>query len=256
MKKKILLVIIAITSFSSLNAQEKKEFIKINYELNVKLDAEKIISSIPKNQRGQYENLLRAEISKGIFVNYNLITNGEKSIFKIEEKINNDPTTVNQIINQITSLDKEPLIKEINKEIFYKGYDMGGKLYVVKDSLKNYEWKLTKESKTINGYKVLKAEGFNDGEVMIAWYSSDLKYKDGPDHFWGLPGVILELKFYNKRFDTNLEFKAKSIVNKGNDFKIKDYSEKKYLTEKELMNTIEQINKKYRENSNNGVDID
>lgn len=243
-----------ITS-SLVNAQKVNEYLNIAYVLNVKLDADKIIESLPKEKRLQYGNILKAEIEKGIYVNYFLTTNGDKSIFKMEEKIDNDPTQVNMVIKQITSLDRRPFIKDIDNKIFYKGYDVAGKLHVVKDSLKNYEWKLSRESKVINGYKAFKAETMLDGELMTAWYSSELKYKDGPDRFWGLPGLILELKYYNKRFDTFLEFKAKSITNEGFETKIKDYSERKYLTEKEFMSALEALNKKYRENTNNGVDV-
>lgn len=69
------------------------------------------------------------------------------------------------------------------------------------------EWEIQNETKTILGYKVQKAitkkhkhdAAHNTGTIeygyAIAWFTIDLPISSGPDEFWGLPGLILELSF-------------------------------------------------------------
>jgi GLPGLI family protein len=69
---------------------------------------------------------------------------------------------------------------------------------------KNYvlDWKITTESKLIDGYLCYKAvyeqiayNAKNDSIVQqtVAWFSPSLPYSYGPKKYYGLPGLILEL---------------------------------------------------------------
>ena len=72
------------------------------------------------------------------------------------------------------------------------------KTYLIKDSLKNLDWTITKEKRNIAGFDVLKATTTMDDKYkteVTAWYAPKLNFKNGPDEFWGLPGLILEIEF-------------------------------------------------------------
>ena len=67
------------------------------------------------------------------------------------------------------------------------------------------EWEIQEETKVIIGYIVQKAiakrhhfvkgkGNFEYGEA-VAWFAIDLPYNSGPERFWGLPGLILEISF-------------------------------------------------------------
>lgn len=86
-----------------------------------------------------------------------------------------------------------------------------------KNSIK---WKITEETKVINGYKTQKAtaESYNtDGRGdwdygdAIAWFTQDIPLPIGPERYYGLPGLIVKLEFAkrpNKVFILNtLEYK-------------------------------------------------
>ena len=90
-----------------------------------------------------------------------------------------------------------------------------GKAFLVKDELKNLAWELTDETKKIGEYTVQKAvyskvtqrsmmsfgNGDEEGEAKTvtdtikveAWYTPQIPVSHGPDKFWGLPGLILEV---------------------------------------------------------------
>lgn len=91
--------------------------------------------------------------------------------------------------------------------------ELGGKNYLVSDSIRNGNWKLTDDSKTILGHACRKAVSTVIGKRSIAmmengkmerreiadtslseaWFTSDIPVSAGPEIQGQLPGLILEL---------------------------------------------------------------
>lgn len=67
----------------------------------------------------------------------------------------------------------------------------------------SFEWKITNETKNILGYSAQKATAKVfyeqnediDSPDVIAWFTTDIPYSVGPAGYYGLPGLILELKY-------------------------------------------------------------
>lgn len=54
------------------------------------------------------------------------------------------------------------------------------------------KWKLTDETRNIAGYNCIRANGvFGDSIYVVAFYTEDIALSGGPEHFNGLPGMIL-----------------------------------------------------------------
>jgi GLPGLI family protein len=70
---------------------------------------------------------------------------------------------------------------------------MFDKGFLIIDKMKIFDWNLLNEDEEINGYKCKKAV---TGDI-VAWYCPDIPVNDGPDIFWGLPGLILKLQYQN-----------------------------------------------------------
>lgn len=77
------------------------------------------------------------------------------------------------------------------------------------------DWKLTKESKKINGFVCYKAtrrpnlesiEEIDKQSPIIAWYTLEIPLPYGPFTYGGLPGLILELQK-----EGNIFFRAKTM---------------------------------------------
>ncbi|MCL1668406.1 GLPGLI family protein [Elizabethkingia ursingii] len=56
-----------------------------------------------------------------------------------------------------------------------------------------FNWKIIKEVKDKNGYKLQKATTNFGGREWIAWFTQDIPIPEGPYKFGGLPGLIIEI---------------------------------------------------------------
>lgn len=66
------------------------------------------------------------------------------------------------------------------------------KTYLVNDSLKKYNWKITEEFRKIAGFNCRRAETvIMDSVYVIAFYTDAILAEGGPEGFNGLPGMIL-----------------------------------------------------------------
>ena len=113
---------------------------------------------------------------------------------------------------------------EKNKHYYETHNDVLGS-YTVKKKLKKLDWKLTKETKTIEGilcYKATADEVLVNkyGEFkypLIAWYAPSIPVNIGPLGISGLPGLILEYSRRNVVFGAikiSINPKTKPIINK------------------------------------------
>lgn len=67
-------------------------------------------------------------------------------------------------------------------------------IYLVVDSLRHVDWKITPEIRKIAGFDCRKAVGrVMDSIVVIAFYTDEITTSGGPESFNGLPGMILGL---------------------------------------------------------------
>jgi GLPGLI family protein len=72
--------------------------------------------------------------------------------------------------------------------------DFMGKKYIVKSEMKRIPWKLGKDSKTIQGYLCKNASYTDENQREIeAWYAEELRVSIGPESYYGLPGLIMEV---------------------------------------------------------------
>lgn len=252
MKKLFILsaLIISILAFS----QEKKQFLEIDYQLEMVMDFDQIISNVPSEYRAMVEEPLRQELNKGIFIDYKLKTNGTESVYKMQEKISNDQSPSGMILSQISAMDKEPLYKDIDQQYFLKPYNVG-RAYLVKDSLADFQWKITREKEQIAGFDTYKATGvMNDSIAITAWYTPKINIKDGPDRIWGLPGLILKTEF--EMMGSTMITTAINVAVKEEEIKIDKPSRGKVLTEKEFYEEMIAMQQKMKEMYSESVEVD
>lgn len=85
------------------------------------------------------------------------------------------------------------LYKDLSNKSYLKSTYLLGKAFLVKDMLPTYNWELLNETKTIGNYVCKKATTTYNSKEVIAWYASSIPLSDGPDEYYGLPGLIVEL---------------------------------------------------------------
>ncbi|HBI39434.1 MAG TPA: GLPGLI family protein, partial [Tenacibaculum sp.] len=105
------------------------------------------------------------------------------------------------------------LQKYSRKEVCNK-IEISGKRFLIKDKLEQPKWEMSGETKNIGNYTCYKATqkreetrtsfSITDGEreekeekvtvETVAWYTPEIPVSNGPEYFWGLPGLILEIQ--------------------------------------------------------------
>ena len=88
--------------------------------------------------------------------------------------------------------------------------------YIIKDSLRNLEWRITDETREIAGFECRKAvTKICDSVYVVAFYTDQIPVSAGPEDFGGLPGMILGLavpRLYTTWFATKLELVEPTIA--------------------------------------------
>ncbi len=72
---------------------------------------------------------------------------------------------------------------------------LAGKSYVVEDSLNPPQWKILNDLKEVSGHICMNAfwEDTVKKQKVVAWFALDIPQGAGPERFYGLPGLILEV---------------------------------------------------------------
>ena len=136
----------------------------------------------------------------------------------------------------------------------YKNYPKGKITFIettlsgtfkYEDMLDEFIWELTQDTATIVGYLSQKATCNFGGRNWIAWFCSDIPFKEGPYKFNGLPGLIV--KVYDSRehyvFElTGLEIADPDLMIEFNDYPYINTTKQKYFRAREAMrNSIANI---------------
>ena len=154
----------------------------------------------------------------------------QASIYKEEEKLD-DPTAqggggFRMMSNMLGG--GGTLYKNIKEKSYSSDKEFMGKEFLVVDTLTTYKWKMESETRVIGGYTCYKATAkakpsksdfksmrpkkeddkpktddkktsFLDSVEMpkeltiTAWYTPEIPVNQGPEGYWGLPGLILEV---------------------------------------------------------------
>lgn len=136
--------------------------------------------------------------------------------------------------------------------------ELGGKTYIVADSIRKQNWKLAGETKTILGYNCMKATSqrlqesmrmnMDNGKMtrekvmdtlnIVAWFTNEISGSFGPEMYQGqLPGAILEMDVNNGKST----FKALEVTPKIDLAKIKEPTKGKKVTPEEFVKERERL---------------
>lgn len=73
--------------------------------------------------------------------------------------------------------------------------DFSGKTFIIEDTLIAPAWKVLNKIKDINGYMCMMAtaEDTIKEQKIVAWFAADVPLSVGPERYFGLPGLIMEV---------------------------------------------------------------
>ncbi|WP_397445299.1 GLPGLI family protein [Polaribacter sp. R77954] len=198
------------------------------------------------------------------------------SVYKEEEKLKTPNPKANRtgvvVMNLGGSGKGSTYYKNLKEKRFANQTEIMGKVFLVKDALPVYDWKMTTETKNIGQYTCYKATyteevenkkiSFINGEtketvtkatkVTTAWYTLQVPISNGPKNYQGLPGLILEIND-----GKNLIVCTEIVLNPTEIIKIQEPEKGKVVTQKKFDEIQKQKTKEMMEKfkSRNGVDI-
>ncbi len=138
------------------------------------------------------------------------------------------------------------LFKNLSEKRYVNETELLSKRFLIKDTLTNYNWELSAETKNIGNYICYKATftrevenvkmSFVNGEakeekkmetiVTTAWYTPQVPVGNGPANWQGLPGLILEIND-----GRSLIVCTEVILNNGERLSLEEPSKGKVVTQ-------------------------
>jgi len=252
--KTLFLTLICFTSFSISSAQD---LISITYEAYVK--------STPNLDRYKNNPQKLAEMEKAFEAaskvpSIHILTmNKEEASFLLEERIENEqPKEKGSSTVKFRACNDMYL--NYNEKYTLGEMMLANKNYVIKSPLKTIDWQFTSEQKEVLGYTVRKATAVYDSITKVeAWFAPKFLYKNGPSQYWGLPGMILELEEHSDYGDgiiTDVHYIAVAVEPGKPSAEIKKFEKPEQISQGEYDKKLAELQKKWKEMNNDGVDKD
>lgn len=158
------------------------------------------------------------------------------------------------------------LYKNISEKRYINKTEISGKQFLIKDTLKEYEWEMSSETKRIGKYICYKATRTREEEktsfMMVdgekeenkekvtvkttVWYTPQIPINNGPDMYWGLPGLILEAHEGKETIVC-----TELVLNSSEKIQIKEPKKGKKVTQQKFDNIIQEKTKEMIERFKN-----
>jgi GLPGLI family protein len=202
---------------------------------NISIEPKKTLLNLPENIPKETIELVNKSQEYFSSFTFTLNASFNEAIFFNQNKMETDIGNFSYGLAKILLETDSKFYYNIEQNTISKGFEAYGMKLITQKKITDIKWKLSKESKFIEGFKCFKATYTYDvtnvkgsfKKTVIAWYSPIIKYNFGPKGFSGLPGLILIL------IDDNITYYASKIKEKKS-VKIEKITNGKLVSEKEL----------------------
>ena len=260
MRAYIILVILFLSAVVTAQNFQGKATYKTHRKFDFKMNNDK-----KSNQNSEFRKQLRAQLKKSFQKTYTLNFDKSTSTYKQNEELSApQASSLGGVTISIsgTGSGSDVLFKNVVEKRFVDKTEISGKRFLIKDNLKKYDWELTGETKNIGTYTCYKATNkreethssfsMTDGEKeetkktitikTVAWYTPQIPVSNGPEMFWGLPGLILEIQNGKKTIVC-----TEIVINPSEKINIKEPSKGKKVSQKKFDQIIDKHSKEMME---------
>ncbi|NNC51370.1 MAG: GLPGLI family protein [Flaviramulus sp.] len=232
---------------------------------------------LSEERKKQIADRMKSSLEK----TYILTFNQSESLYKEEERLDTPGQGGGMRFSMMSATGGDQY-KNLKEQKIKQEQEFFGKQFLISDSLQKLNWELGTETKTIGKYICFKAtaiktvEGFDFNSfrrpprnnekakdstnsdtkevgaekeedtpreiTVTAWYTPQIPVNQGPDVYWGLPGLILEVNA-----DRTTILCSKIILNPSEKETLKAPSKGKLISQKEYDEIIKQKMEEMRE---------
>ena len=216
MKAKILITALLFSGMLVAQNFQGKAVYKTHTKMNLKLGGRQG-STMTEEQKAKMNARLMKQFQKTFVLSFDKNT----SIYKEEKSLKAPSVMPSNGMNVMVMGNgggNDVVYKNIKEQRFVNKTEIMSKLFLIKDDLPKYDWKLSGETKSIGKYTCYKATytreeertnmSLENGEVTekkekvdvvtTAWYTPQIPVSNGPGDYNGLPGLILEVREGNR----------------------------------------------------------
>jgi GLPGLI family protein len=157
---------------------------------------------------------IQASLKKQMEQNYTLSFTQTESMWKQDASLGSGPATASSggaVFMVASSGEGSTLYKNVSGN-YLQQQEMMGKEYLIQDKAEPFEWELSEETKKIGNYTAQKAsftkivdsrrfstgmtemENVKDTIQVTVWFTPEIPVSHGPEYYFGLPGLILEVQ--------------------------------------------------------------
>jgi GLPGLI family protein len=183
-----------------------RAYYKLTSKISISMDS----SKMAPEQMAQ----IQASLKKQMEQNYVLSFNQTESTWKKEESLGGGPATASAggAVFMVTSSGEGSTVYKDAAGNYLQEQEMMGKEYLIKDKAEPFEWELSEETKKVGNYTAQKAsftkivdsrrfstgmtemENVKDTLQVTVWFTPEIPVSHGPEYYFGLPGLILEVQ--------------------------------------------------------------
>ncbi|MAP53359.1 GLPGLI family protein [Altibacter sp.] len=219
---------------------------------------------------------LAAQVRRQFQKEYALTFTANEALYKEIKSLEKPQAASSGGINIVVQGTTDILYRNIAENLYLNETEIMSKPFLIRDTLEKPKWKLQKDVKNIGEYTCFKATYTREvteqifdsatdsllevkkNQITTAWYTLDIPVPHGPDTYWGLPGLILEVN------DGDLTILCSKIVlnpEKGIDLQRpkagKEVSQVEYdiIRDKKSKEMLEQFQSSGRREKGNNVQI-
>jgi GLPGLI family protein len=279
--KKAILLLLFVFIYTNTQAQKDFQGMAI-YESKTSMADFKIRMEGNKNINPDMQKMMEERMKKMFEKTFILNFDKSASIYKEEEKLDASPQGGGIRMMSSMTGGGGTFYKNVKDKAYTVDKEFMGKEFLVKDSLASLNWKMEAEIRVIGGYTCYKATAVKEAsktdfrnfrpkkeeepkkdtdkpaeakktnfmdavelpkEITItAWYTPEIPVNQGPEGYWGLPGLILEVND-----GKTIILCSKVILNPKEKAEIKPSSKGKVVGQKEYDETVMKKMEEFRE---------
>ena len=279
--KKAILFLLFVLIYSNSQAQKDFQGMAV-YESKTSMADFKVRMEGNKNINPDMQKMMEERMKKMFEKTFILNFDKSASIYKEEEKLDASPQGGGFRMMSSMAGGGGTFYKNVKDKAYTVDKEFMGKEFLVKDSLANLNWKMEAETRVIGGYTCYKATAVKEAsktdfrnfrpkkeeepkkdadkpaeakktnfmdavelpkEITItAWYTPEIPVNQGPEGYWGLPGLILEVND-----GKTIILCSKVVLNPKEKAEIKAATKGKVVSQKEYDETVMKKMEEFRE---------